>query len=139
MGVNRTRPLVVLSREEHYAKNLRDRFSPDFANFGLEHGLGWLGIIHTLHNRLAPLQPDYRLQQIKKKFGTLRYYCTFPSAGSKEAFDQVLLLIQGAEQQTSVTCEICGEPGRLTSEGWSKVRCSDCMAKEDEAARSDKA
>ncbi len=140
MGVNRTRPLVVMSREEHYAKNLRERFDRGFANFGLEHGLGWLGIVHTLHNRLAHLDPDYRVYQIKEKFGMLRYYC---SAGGGSALDEeadaIRSLVSEAERQSSITCEVCGEPGTLTDTGWMKVRCGDCKAKEDEAANTDQA
>lgn len=142
MGVNRTRPLVIMSRAQHYTMHLRSHFSRDHPDFGLEHGLGWLGIVHTLHYKLAHIVPGYAIHQIKEKFGSLRFYCN-AAAGAEcdsETTDKVRSMISEAERQSGTTCEICGEPGTLTTDrNWCKTRCGDCLEKEDEAARTDPA
>ena len=37
-------------------------------------GEGWYGIIIECHKKLKAIDPDYRILQIKEKFGSLRYY-----------------------------------------------------------------
>lgn len=39
-------------------------------------GPGWYRLLVELDTQLAALDPDYRVQQVKEKFGTLRYYCS---------------------------------------------------------------
>lgn len=36
---------------------------------------GWYPLVIATDAELARLDPDYRVHQIKEKFGTLRYYC----------------------------------------------------------------
>lgn len=40
-------------------------------------GKGWHSIIDQLHEDILKLDPNYVIQQIKEKFGTLRYYCNY--------------------------------------------------------------
>jgi hypothetical protein len=105
-------------------------------------GRGWIPLIVELDARLSELDPNYRIEQIKEKFGLLRYYAT-PSTGSGRAYDQTLgqslivneeaaalndnlhALIHEAENQSGTICEICGEPGKLIGEHWLKVRCEE--------------
>jgi len=35
----------------------------------------WVPYINTLDSRLSNLCPDYKISQIKEKFGKLRFYC----------------------------------------------------------------
>ena len=35
---------------------------------------GWYNILDELDNKLAYLDPDYQINQVKEKFGTLRFY-----------------------------------------------------------------
>jgi hypothetical protein len=142
MGINRTRPDTPLTREEHYAKNLRDRFDPAFCNYdGLEHGLGWLGLIHTLHYSIAHVVPDYVIYQIKEKFGTLRFYYTVAGDLPDDAsLDKICALVDEAERQSSTTCEVCGDPGATTErKGWWFTRCGECKAKIDGTTNTDPA
>lgn len=48
------------------------------ARAGIGCGRGWYPIILRLDAQIAQIAPDYRLQQVKEKFGTLRYYWAFP-------------------------------------------------------------
>lgn len=42
----------------------------------------WLPVIEKLHKDLLAIDPDYRVAQVKEKFGRLRYYA-YPSAADK--------------------------------------------------------
>lgn len=65
---------------------------------------GWTAILEDLHNGLFALDPDYRVSQIKVKFGGLRVYLA-------RHVDHAHDLIRLAEQQCAVSCETCGGPG----------------------------
>jgi hypothetical protein len=56
------------------------------------------------------------IQQVKEKYGTLRFYV---DGGS----DMIHHYIDFAENMSSVTCEECGAPGESRNEGWVKVLC----------------
>jgi len=90
-------------------------------------GEGWYGIIIRCNNKLSMLDPEYRILQIKEKFGTLRYYYHTNTNiyAIKEAMDRY---VRQAELESAVTCEVCGNPGSLLGRrsGWMKTRCLDC-------------
>jgi hypothetical protein len=56
------------------------------------------------------------LDQVKEKFGTLRFYYT---GGD----DYIRGLVSMAESMSGVTCEECGKPGTSTGGGWIKTVC----------------
>lgn len=56
------------------------------------------------------------VQQVKEKFGTLRFYYT----GGDEVIDG---MVQMAESMSAVTCEQCGMPGRERGGSWIKTCC----------------
>jgi len=60
--------------------------------------------------------PQVTLDQVKEKFGTLRFYY---SGGD----DYISGLVSMAESMSGVTCETCGKPGTSTSGGWIKTAC----------------
>jgi hypothetical protein len=60
--------------------------------------------------------PQVTLDQVKEKFGTLRFYYT----GGDEYISG---LVSMAESMSGVTCETCGKPGTQTSGGWIKTAC----------------
>ena len=71
---------------------------------------GWYGIIHDIDKELSSIDPDYTIQQIKEKFGGLRYYCTTEKPEVKEEMHKI---IRKYEQVAWETCEITGNPGIL--------------------------
>ena len=86
---------------------------------------GWYPIIVKLDEQIAAIDPDYQVMQVKEKYGTLRYYCTGDEAGV--IFD----LVNEAEQQSAVTCESCGAPGKMHERGyWLRTLCSDCASRQ---------
>ena len=89
---------------------------------------GWIPLLITLHNSIAIIEPNYKIFQIKEKFGGLRYYIDYPSDISKEAKEIIFNLIHSAEQQSFTICEICGQQGELSKTNyWFKTRCSVCV------------
>ncbi len=83
-------------------------------------GEGWVNVIlEPLAQDLVALGWDRKLDQVKEKFGTLRFYI---GAGSEEIHDR----IRQAEKQSCVTCEECGAPGETNGRGWLVTLCTAC-------------
>ena len=77
---------------------------------------GWKHIVDALEYASANYE-DIQVFQIKEKFGTLRFYCS----GGGEEFQT---LVDLAEAQSSITCEICGNSGKLKNDkGWLRTMC----------------
>jgi hypothetical protein len=98
-----------------YASALENilRRIPDGWGRWFSHDAGWYAITVACDQRLAAIDPDYVVHQIKEKFGTLRYYCApsgEPGTETYEAFDQVT---SEAQRASAITCECCAEPGVL--------------------------
>lgn len=93
-------------------------------------GPGWYPIIAKLDQDLRKVAPDYRVLQVKEKFGGLRYYTIFPSANWLDIKDQVNPLTRAAEAEANRTCEECGQTGRLRNDRrWIRTLCDEDAAK----------
>ena len=104
--------------------------------FGFECNSGWFQLIWDLSEKLEELIIQYKKEypnepyypqaiQVKEKYGTLRFYMT---SATTEMWD----LIEEAEGKSEEICEICGEPGNLTtSYGWMSVLCDKCKEKKN--------
>ena len=100
--------------------------------WGFECGNGWYHIIRVLcsniqhhidwrnrKNELNPNQPivsQVTVDQVKEKFGTLRFYYT----GGDDYIDG---LVSMAESMSGITCEQCGNPGSTLGRGWLTTLC----------------
>jgi hypothetical protein len=60
--------------------------------------------------------PQVTLDQVKEKFGTLRFYYT---GGD----DEISGMVRMAESMSGVTCEECGNPGERRGGGWIYTAC----------------
>jgi hypothetical protein len=60
--------------------------------------------------------PQVTLDQVKEKYGTLRFYYT---GGD----DYIRGLVSMAESMSGVTCETCGNPGESLGGGWITTLC----------------
>jgi hypothetical protein len=84
---------------------------------------GWALLIGKLHLQLKELAPHYKIDQVKEKFGGLRFYVTHvPLAESKEFYE----LISKAESESYNICMDCGAPGTLKKDGWWRTNCERC-------------
>ena len=63
--------------------------------------------------------PQVTLDQVKEKFGTLRFYYT---GGD----DYISGMVTMAESMSGVTCEECGNPGEQKGGGWVRTICEPC-------------
>ena len=92
-------------------------------------GKGWYPLIIETDQRLAALDPDYEVHQVKEKFGGLRYYHQFVTEGSDhEAGWQVE---REAENKSFTICESCGTTDDVETggQGWITSRCAGCRDK----------
>ena len=85
-------------------------------------GDGWFSLIDTLCVELQVLterdgEPQIVATQVKEKFGWLRYLVHEASAAQRKA-------IAAAERMSASTCEVCGEPGQLITDGNYRTRCA---------------
>ena len=90
--------------------------------FGFECGDGWFSIIYE---SLLLLQDEkFTIVQVKEKFGSLRIYID----GGNDRVNNVLGFL---ENQSEITCELCGDLGSIDwSKSWKKCRCEKCIKKE---------
>lgn len=79
-------------------------------------GEGWFSLLSALDRELASVDPDYRVVQVKEKFGTLRYYFDI---SKEEVAPKMYDILRKYEHLSSMTCEITGGHGQLMSKkGW---------------------
>lgn len=101
--------------------------------WGFDVGDGWYQILDSLcgniqnyidwknrsatagYNNTEPVE-QVVADQVKEKFGGLRFYYTGGDA-------EIRGMVQMAESWASVTCETCGSPGRYRHGGWIRTLC----------------
>jgi len=95
--------------------------------FGFEHGDGWYNILWRLCVDLEPLVAEleketserFEVVQVKQKLGTLRFYVSHHT-------DPIDKRIAEAQEESSRTCEVCGQPGRQRETGGGvRARCDE--------------
>lgn len=82
---------------------------------------GWLNLIVTIHERLAG-NPNYRVVQIKEKFGGLVYAADGLTPDERE-------FVRDMEQMSARVCQQCGHEGddvRIRQRGWYATLCAGC-------------
>jgi hypothetical protein len=93
-------------------------------HFEFECGDGWFELLKECIERLSALRKkgnyDIVADQVKEKFGTLRFYLS----SSTDEMDKV---IEQAEARSEETCENCGKPGSMQPGRWRSVMCKECV------------
>ena len=94
--------------------------------FGFECGEGWAVLLKVLmndiqhhidwNNKESEVVPQVVLQQVKEKFGTLRFYY-------KGGDDYIHGLVALAESMSAHICEDCGSTGERRGGGWVRTLC----------------
>ena len=125
-----------------------------FWAYGYEHGSGWYNllcemcdeIIAAYTNANEPL--DITVQQVKEKFGSLRFYYSVGGVNrhfhaidclghgtfrispvQKPVHREIAHIVQRYEQKSKTVCEKCGKHGVLRSDlRWVLTLCDDCYA-----------
>lgn len=99
--------------EAEYAK-----MSPSFKQDRLD------AILEDDLREVPDLIPQVVLQQVKEKFGTLRFYY-------EGGDDYISGLVSMAEAMSGCTCEDCGNTGERQGGGWIRTICQPCETKRE--------
>lgn len=102
---------------------------------------GWDWILADLNAKLKYLDFNYRINQVKEKYGTLRFYYE-PLIQKRVVLDIMDDVVQKAEELSASTCELCGNSSRCSipsrgvtydptvgikyNGGWYKTLCDTC-------------
>lgn len=126
---------------EYLQAKLHPRFDDGWSKW-ISVGSGWYGLLLNMDEALNRIAPDYRLQQVKEKFGTLRFYASY--GGPADEVDKFMwnAIIRYGESISGQICEDCGDRHgqqkehqtyvKVTTEstysagGWIHTLCSDC-------------
>ncbi len=126
-------------RYEAFAKRMEEKYPKMFAEpyGGFAVGTGWWPIIESLcaniqshtdwwnkNRETRPVVEQVVVEQIKEKFGGLRFYYT---GGD----DQISGMVRMAEAWADHSCEECGAPGTSGGKGWIKTLCPTHRAEAD--------
>lgn len=84
---------------------------------------GWYQLIVDCDKELTQIDPDYKIYQIKEKFGRLRYYHQSSKAFDEQTYLKTSSVISKYESLSASTCEATGKPGVLmrSLSGWYKT------------------
>lgn len=74
---------------------------------------GWEHLVTTLNDDIATIDPDYKIVQVKEKFGELRYYVRLSLNLDDDTHNHAFDLIDQATQRSRSICDICGEHGEV--------------------------
>jgi len=124
---------------DEFAQRMETRFPKMFSQpyGGFAVGRGWWPILQALcaniqshtdwwnkNRETRPVVEQVVVEQIKEKFGGLRFYYT---GGD----DQISGMVRMAEAWAERSCEECGAPGTAGGQGWIKTLCPEHRAEAD--------
>jgi hypothetical protein len=96
-------------------------------------GPGWRPLVRKLDAQLREIDPDYQIEQVKEKFGLLRYYFEpkRDEDGGIDAatYEKMENLVIDAEGRSAHICEHCGATENVETKGqphWLKTLCPAC-------------
>lgn len=113
---------------EQFADSMEQRFPKMFEGKygGFAVGAGWWPILQALceniqhylnwKNKTSETVPQVIVEQIKEKFGGLRFYYQGGDA-------EISGMVRMAEAWASHSCETCGVPGTSRNGGWIRTLC----------------
>jgi hypothetical protein len=122
---------------EKYPKIFADRHKPMTETcmcWGFECGDGWYNILDQLcnniqhyidwKNRKEEIVPQVVAEQVKEKFGTLRFYY-------RGGDDYIEGMVRMADSMSSILCEKCGATGKQRYGGWIRTLCDEHYNQKD--------
>jgi hypothetical protein len=119
--------VLAMSTLDEQVEAVRLSINPAFGQWvGVDEG--WYQIVVDCDRDLRYIDPNYSIQQIKEKFGTLRYYFQ-PSIPDVRVESIMEAIVDAAERKSEYTCERCGKADgtvSLRDGGWLKTLCDDC-------------
>lgn len=108
-------------------KPILDRIPPVWGKFLPEPG--WDDLLLEADMKLALHDPGYEIQQVKEKFGGLRFYFTCSDdlykLDNNDVRDAMYRIVGDAEERSTTICELCGQPGKPRRLSWIKTLCDE--------------
>lgn len=92
-------------------------------------GPGWFPLLYRALSEIdalvVPGETEFKVGQIKEKFGTLRFYVDV--SGPPEIVEKINAIADQAERETETTCEECGKLGKTSDwhDGYYQTLCAD--------------
>jgi hypothetical protein len=89
-------------------------------------GEGWMPIVRNLDKQLSAIDPYYTIEQVKEKFGGLRFYFT---TDLNERHEEMFDFVWAGERLSFRTCENCGSTENVRTQNlryWKKTLCKKC-------------
>ena len=106
-------------------QELFDKYPVLLGDVFLDVGPGWLPMIDELCSKLKETGLDVKAQQVKEKFGGLRFYTNNES----EPLDK---LVTYYENKSYHICDTCGSEEHIGyTSGWMRTLCKSCVPLED--------
>lgn len=98
--------------------------------WGFECDDGWQKLIEDLCEELNEHfikypNPDFRVAQVKSKFGGLRFYVQ----NEGEKYEEINSIIRKYEDMSYHTCEYCGADNAIQIGRWVMTLCPSCIEK----------
>ncbi|MBR1796491.1 MAG: hypothetical protein IJ757_00530 [Clostridiales bacterium] len=124
-----------MRRDRSLAEQSKEGFIDDlYSAFGCECDDGWFPLLDELCADITRVYEDaglpvgIKVDQVKEKFGGLRFYVT--ATGPQELVKEVYRLINEAEGKSEKICEHCGNPGIIRNDlAWIRCLCDECYEK----------
>jgi hypothetical protein len=131
--------------EKMKLKELHKKYPVIFSNGrSFQHSHGWYKVLDELCSQLTTIMNKVEIvvtaEQVKEKFGTLRFYHSvkfpedLPDSDARDWNEIIRSLVSRAEMMSGYTCERCGEQGKIRPGGWIKTLCDECNSKELEVS-----
>lgn len=126
-----------------------------YGAFGCDCADGWYELIRSLCREITETyekhgrKPDIIIDQVKEKYGTLRFYYHIEEDDTqihaidimsvdslriknekKPLYEEIDELVEKYEKMSATVCEECGRTGKLRLDlGWILTLCDDCYSK----------
>lgn len=121
--------LIGEARKQELRESLMPWFADRFGGFYPPYG--WLPLVQEIHDHLVSVAPDYRITQVKEKFGILCFYFdsnTVPPR-SREA---CMNFVRQKERESKYICQNCSAAEASSrNKGWVATLCDDCASLDD--------
>ena len=109
-----------------------------FPRWGFECGLGWYFILDKAFEQYRVIYEASGIypiiDQIKEKFGTMRFYASFHDNRDNQDRDQWFniahFVSDNAEHKSETACEKCGGRAKTHTDGWYVTLCNTHMEEE---------
>jgi predicted nucleic acid-binding Zn ribbon protein len=93
--------------------------------FGFECSPYWYPILEKGFQKISKIvkdnnYKDFRIVQVKEKFGMLEIY-------AQSYYKEINEVINNMRKECVTICENCGAPGKLRTNGWFAVLCDKCF------------